>query len=218
MARRAMPEPTPERDAVDVVIDRTVSDVPLSKGAFTQGDGAGFGLLEQWIPRLGYFTSRRQGPDVFSGDALVVLCPTGSISPEYREQLVEYVSGGGKLVVFDAPYNRGSTANSLLRPFGLAMDHETTPNGELTVGKDATGIKVDAACQVTGGQNRSPRSAASRSPPAFRTARARSRRSDSPRRSTTRRWASTGCKCPTRALRKRYDVLFGLLRGAVEGR
>ena len=155
------------------MIDRTVSDVPLSKGAFTQGDGAGFGLLEQWIPRLGYFTSRRSGPDAFSGDALVVLCPTGSISPEYREQLVEYVSGGGKLIVFDTPYNRGSTADSLLRPFGLAMDHATTPSGELTVGQ--RDHRHPGRRRLPGDRRRADRhaSATSPSPPASPTAPAR---------------------------------------------
>jgi hypothetical protein len=238
MARHAMPEPrdcpdfrlsengtvpldapgrASRRDAVDVVIDRTVSDVPLSKGAFTQGDGAGFGLLEQWIPRLGYFTSRRQGPDVFSGDALVVLCPTGSISPEYGERLVEYVSGGGKLVVFDAPYNRGSTANSLLRPFSLAMDHETTPNGELTVGKDAAGIKVDAACQVIGGQTIATIGGV---PVATRLSHGTGTVT-AIGLATTFNDAAMGehwMQVPDATLRKRYDVLFGLLRSAVEGR
>ena len=150
--RHGMPEVQPARDGVDVVVDRTVSDVPLSKGAYVQGDGEGFGLLEQWIPRLGYFTSRRQGSDVFSGDVLVVLQPTGSVSQDYRDRLIEFVAGGGKLLVLDSPGNRGSTANSLLWPFGLAMEPGQPQAGELSVAEGPTGVRVDEACEVTGGQ------------------------------------------------------------------
>ena len=73
--RMAMPQPQPVRPLTRVVVDRTVSDVPLSLGAYTEGDGSGYGLFEQWIPRLGCYTQRARGAEAFEGDALVVICP-----------------------------------------------------------------------------------------------------------------------------------------------
>lgn len=103
--------------AVQVVIDRTVSDVTLSKGPYSTADGkglgfqqpddgGGFGLLEQWIARLGtpqlrYFTDRRSGSTAFAGDVLVILYPDKKISPQYRRQLEKFVADGGKLLVID---------------------------------------------------------------------------------------------------------------------
>ena len=126
------PEPTDRK--FRVVIDRTVSDVPLGRGAFSEGEeGAGYGLLEQWIARLGYVTQRRSGREVLDGDMVVVICPDKAVSQEFREGLVEYVAGGGKLLVIDSPDNPGSTASSLLWPFGLSVSHDTSRKGQLTM-------------------------------------------------------------------------------------
>ena len=165
--------PVPEAKAVGtkpcVVIDRTTSQVPLSKGAFTQGGGEGYGLFEQWISRVAVpwgdsdrnlYTARRSGPEALSddADALVVICPNRSVSREFRERLVQYVRNGGRLLVIDSPENTASTANSLLWPFGLSVRHE--PNepekpeepGRLMLTDDWPGIHVERACQVTGGE------------------------------------------------------------------
>ena len=91
---KALPVPVPQKPLTRVVIDRAVSEAPLARGAFNRDlDGAGFGLFEQWISRLGYFTTRRDR-DVFGGDALVVICPTRSISKAYRDDLVQICPRG----------------------------------------------------------------------------------------------------------------------------
>ncbi|MBN1911987.1 MAG: hypothetical protein JW818_19855 [Pirellulales bacterium] len=160
MHRAAMPAVRPVNlqpdDKIDVVLDRTLSDVPLSLGAFTQGQGEGFGLLEQWIPRLGYFTSRAEGLDVFSGDALVVIQPTGSVTQAYRDKLLQFVEKGGRLVVFVSPENGRSTSGGLLWPFGLNVDRTSPVEGLVTDGQTpetdtATRPSVQA-CPVTGGR------------------------------------------------------------------
>ncbi len=152
-----------------VVIDRTTSQVPLSKGAFTHGDGEGYGLFEQWISRAAVpsgksdrnlYTTRRSGPDVFSddADALVVICPNRSVGREFRQRLVRYVKDGGKLLVIDSPENTASTANSLLWPFGLSVRHDPTEPGkpdspgQLMLTDDWPGIEIQRACPITGGQ------------------------------------------------------------------
>ncbi len=49
------------------------------------------GCWKQWIARLGCYTVRKEGPEAFSGDALVVICPSRSVTEEFREQLTQYV-------------------------------------------------------------------------------------------------------------------------------
>ena len=133
---REMPLPSPQEDRrlPQVVIDRTTSQVPLATGAFNDDrvTGRGFGLLEQSIPRLGYTTVRAEGDDVFQGDAVVMICPSRPASEAFRKRLVEYVDGGGRLLVIDAGLNDvPSTSNQILRPFGLSLDYAAPWNGEL---------------------------------------------------------------------------------------
>ncbi len=119
--RAAVPAPKPSRPFTHVVIDRTVCDSPLSRSGFIAGQADGFGIFERWILRLGYFTSRRTGRDAFSGDLLVFLYPRKEVSPDFRRQLANYVNGGGRILVIDAPANARSTTNALLHPFGMRM-------------------------------------------------------------------------------------------------
>lgn len=144
--------PDCERPLVRVVVDRTTSRVPLSEGGYTD-EPDGYGLLEQWIPRLGHYTVRADGPESFSGDVLLVVSPTVSVSEEYRRRLVEWVSEGGKLVVIDSPDRFGTTANSLLWPFGIALYYATASQGDLHLeNSDWPGIAVATACQIEGGE------------------------------------------------------------------
>jgi hypothetical protein len=119
--RTAMPWPDAMRPIPHVVIDREISKVPLFTGAFADDrDGAGYGMFEQWIPRLGHTLSRRSGQDVFLGDGLVVITPTRSISDRYLEGLRRFVDGGGHLLVIDSPDVQGSTTHTLLEAFELS--------------------------------------------------------------------------------------------------
>ena len=149
----AMPELENQRPMVRVVLDRTVSDVPLSTGGYASDDGLGYALVEQWISRLGYYTTRQTGQAAFSGDALVIIAPTRSVTQEYREALISYVSSGGRLLVLDSPDVEGSTGNSLLWPFGLEVIHATPAEGTLRGNGDWPGIELEAVCQVQGGQH-----------------------------------------------------------------
>jgi hypothetical protein len=150
--RWTLPEPECVRPMTRVVIDRTASTVPLSKGADTRGKGDGYGLLEQWIARTGCYTVRKDGPDAFSGDALVVICPNRSVTAEFREQLTQYVADGGRLLVIDSPENTDSTANSLLWPFGLSIHHDRVWKGKLGTASRLPAVDIAGAKEVTGGQ------------------------------------------------------------------
>ncbi|NLS97739.1 MAG: hypothetical protein GXX96_36830 [Planctomycetaceae bacterium] len=145
-------QPECERPLVRVVIDRTVSRVPLSEGGFTK-EPNGYGLLEQWIPRLGHYTVRADGVEAFSGDVLVVISPTESVPEGYRLQLVGWVSIGGKLLVIDSPDSQGTTANSLLWPFGMSVNHASPAQGMVrTADSDWPGVSAGLACQIEGGE------------------------------------------------------------------
>ncbi|MGD0517469.1 MAG: hypothetical protein ABSA26_08045, partial [Thermoguttaceae bacterium] len=150
--RWSMPVPKIIRPMTRVVIDRTVSAVPLSKGAFTQGNGIGYGMLEQWIGKLGYYTIRQEDKDSFSGDALVVICPDRPVEASFREQLEHYVAKGGRLLVFDSPENANSTANSLLWPFGLSIQHKQPCTGILDMVDNWPGINISLANEIVGGR------------------------------------------------------------------
>jgi hypothetical protein len=150
--RWATPEPECLRPEFCAVIDRTISNVPLSKGPDTQGENQqGYGLLEQWVARLGCYTVRKEWPEVFTGDALVVICPSRSVTEEYRRWLTEYVARGGKLLVIDSPENSRSQANSLLWPFGLSIAYDRTWKGKLTTTAGLPLVDVSGGYQVTGG-------------------------------------------------------------------
>jgi hypothetical protein len=152
---RAMPLPTPvaERRMPLVVIDRTTSRVPLSSG-FVNDDptGGGFGILEQWIPRLNCMALRGEGDDVFKGDAIVMLYPNANINEAFRQRLKDYVERGGRLLVIDAGMHEvASTSNLILQPFGLSLDYNESWQGDIVLKDSWPGIHVDHAWDIKGG-------------------------------------------------------------------
>jgi hypothetical protein len=147
----AYPMPKPVRPFTHVVIDRTVCDAPLSTSGFIAGEPNGFGIFERWILRLGCFTSRRQGDDALTGDVLVFMHPNQPVSREFRTAMSDYVAAGGKVLILDSPTNVKSTANALLYPFGLGVEHGTALKGALAPPEGWPAVTVDSACEVKGG-------------------------------------------------------------------
>ncbi len=151
--QRAMPLPEPQRPLPRVMIDRTLSEVALATDGFTdRGGGWGFGLLEQWIPRLGYITTRAHGAEAFAGDALVIINPTRSVPETFRQSLADYVAQGGKLLVIDSLGSPGTTANGVLAPFGISVRHATSRQGVLRLAEGWPDLPVEGACEIVGGQ------------------------------------------------------------------
>jgi hypothetical protein len=150
--RTRMPELQPVRPLTRIVIDRTVCEGPLSRNGFIAGSEEGFGIFERWILRLGYFTARRASSDVFDGDVVVFLAPTRPPRPSFTQALTEYVSGGGKLLVIDSLTSESSTANQLLRPFGLRIDRKPSVAGNLRTDNGWPEVPVGQAAAVHGGK------------------------------------------------------------------
>jgi hypothetical protein len=149
--RAATPAPRPVRPFTHVVIDRTVCDVPLSRSGFIAGGHEGFGIFERWMLRLGWFTSRRSADKAFSGDLLVFMHPSKPVLPEFRAALADYVESGGTVLILDSPANSASTANVLLHPFALSVEHSAQISGTLEAPDGWPAVTVDAGCAVTGG-------------------------------------------------------------------
>ena len=153
--KSAMPTPKAVRPMVRVAIDRTVCDTPLPKSGFVAGKDDQFGLFERSILRLGYFTFRSDAPDLFDSDLVVLMHPNQSVTPQFmrfRDRLVEYVHSGGKVLVLDSPQNTKSTANNLLKPFGVAVDGSADLSGPLRVPDGWPSTTVTGAARIRGGQ------------------------------------------------------------------
>ncbi len=141
------------RPMVQVVIDRTICDAPLSKSGFIEGSDKGFGIFELWILRLGYFISRQSGVSAFKGDLLVLFHPHKNIDGEFLNRLVAYVSSGGKVLILDSPENTNSKANNLLSPFGMTLTRRSRQADNLQpVIKEWPVVEVNSACEIKGGQ------------------------------------------------------------------
>jgi hypothetical protein len=150
-----LPEQKKDRPMVMVGIDRTVSDAVLSKGGFIGGKPEGYGIFERWILRLGWFIRRGEGGELFDGtDLVVILAPSKDVSESFRRQLVEYVSGGGRVLVIDSPENGKSTGNSLLKPFGLELKrpYGAEIQGEVKSTIGAPRMTTGPAFEVSGGE------------------------------------------------------------------
>jgi len=168
----AMGPPQPRRPMVRVAFDRTVSAGYLPKNGFISGRADGFGLFERSVLRLGYFTFRAEADRADQGDVLVVTDPGGRpAEPGYVDQLAAYVENGGKLLVLDSPRNAysdavlalvglgspprvqvpRSTANDLLKPFGLSVVPREDLAGDVAGPPAWPAVPVEAACEVRGG-------------------------------------------------------------------
>ncbi len=150
--RQALPLPRALRPLTLAAIDRTVCDAPLSRSGFIKATPEGFGIFEQWLLRLGWFLSRREGSAVFDSQLIVFFHPHKPVSDAFRNRLERYVSGGGRVLVLDSALNRKSTANSLLHPFGLTFDTQSALSGPLTSAQGWPEVPATEARSVTGGE------------------------------------------------------------------
>jgi len=152
--RSTMPVPQAKSDAPLklITVDRTICSAALSKNMFDSGKPDAFGIFERWMLRLKYFTSRRSGPAVFDGDLVVLIYPDKPVPYRFRDQLVEYVANGGKVLVLDSPENTHSTANEVLQPFGLSVERGPPLSGYMSLAKGRPWIPIMSAATVSGGE------------------------------------------------------------------
>ncbi len=148
---QGMPVPTAISPLVQVNIDQTVCNSPLAKNGFVDGTENGFGIFERWILRLGYFTARREGARVFDGDVAVFFRPNQRIDDQFLQEMKEFVETGGKLLIVDSA-RTDSTSNSLLEPFGLAVDYQQVVTGTLQTVERLPEVEVVGSVVARGGE------------------------------------------------------------------
>jgi hypothetical protein len=177
------PLPDPPRKAqsmplVDVTFDQSVSRPGLPHDGFISGieRPLAFGVFERWVQRVGYFTRRAKGKDVFQGNLIVFVRPCMPITRDFRKSLLDYVNQGNKILVIDTSqpgdpadlrtkssaggweqtefFERAempSTANDLLKDFGIKLNQESSLSGELVSSKGWPKVFTRATAAVEGG-------------------------------------------------------------------
>ena len=90
--------------------------------------------------------------EALEGDLLVFLHPHKDVTREFRDDVARYVEAGGKVLVIDSPRNAGSTANSILWPYGLSFGRAAGLSGELRVPEGWPQVSVGSAVHVSGGE------------------------------------------------------------------
>ena len=117
--------------------------------------GMGFGLFEQWIPRLGYMTARAEGDAVFQGDLRSSCCipmwASARLSPAAgRLRQPRRAAAGGRC--------RHERSGIDVQPDPCALsvfrwNTETLWPGELVIKSPWPRIQVDHAWEVVGGES-----------------------------------------------------------------
>jgi len=82
-----------------------------------------------WTQRMGRFPRVSDSIDeaLEGSEALVLINPTRELSPASQRRIIRWVAGGGRLLVMDSLLNRRSSANQLLRAFGLELVCDVFP-------------------------------------------------------------------------------------------
>ena len=170
--RHGMPPPPLQRPLVQMVIDRTLCDGPLSDAGFIEGKEDGFGIFERWILRLGilHVAPRGKRPRLFPGR-----CPRVPLSPSTLAARFPRKTGGlcarrrqaarrrftrecqrygrrcrpGRA---GSGSNSPSASNELLEPFGLAVDFSAPVSGKLDSHGKWPSVPIARAAVVTGGE------------------------------------------------------------------
>jgi hypothetical protein len=149
--RITMPFPENKRPFVRVNIDRNLCDTTLGVGGFIEMSDDGFGIFELWVLRLGYFTKRCYGNDVFTGNLIMFFYPEKKVSGTFRKKLANYVEKGGKVLIIDSERNKSSTVNELIEPFGLAMNKQDVVEGFIGREDDGEGSAAVSSHIIDGG-------------------------------------------------------------------
>jgi len=115
---------------------------------------ASFHTFYVWTQRVGYMPATRLFRDCLDGSEIVVFVnPRAHFAPEEVSRIHDYVRSGKGLLVLDSPYARHSSANEILRPFGLAFEHAAAESVAVHDADSGDSVAVmEHAGRVTGGE------------------------------------------------------------------
>lgn len=220
LAQRAYATPTPHTPVKQVVFELQHGDYELPIFSFAQNFAKSYEVFYQYVLRLGYYTTA--GFDLAKAargmDPIIVIRPVRPFSAVEIDAVGRFLKAGGSMLVLDSPTNAKSTANELLRPFGLSFATGACRGTTLVEpASSATICRTPAAMAVAGGT------------PLLRTdhdetvlAVARVERGQIIAAGLSDRFCDIqmggGSRTiPNRDLRATYELEFELLHGVVEG-
>ncbi|MBN1204016.1 MAG: hypothetical protein JXB05_03720 [Myxococcaceae bacterium] len=143
LAASSLTLPTPKAQIPTVVFDLDISKAPFPPGLITdaQYDMHGFDTLVVATQRLGLMPvfSHDLRQSLQTASVVVLVHPSRRLSTQEQEELVRYVSRGGRLLVMDGLLEPGSETNSVLAPFGLSVVRQPVRPTAERVTPDAEG-------------------------------------------------------------------------------
>jgi len=140
--------PEPRREPVYVTFDQSHGNYVVPGERLPIMNWQNFQTFYVWTQRLGLVPRNEPSLDraVQNSRALVQIQPVRPFSIEEIDRIVDFVRRGGTLVVLDSPENVGSTAPSLLGPFGIELDGEAADSiAVLDAAGDTLGVARSAA-------------------------------------------------------------------------
>jgi len=154
--RRAYRPPEPHQPVHTIVFDIGHGDYELPVFSFPQKYFKSYEIFYQYVLRLDYYTTisfdlRRAAR---GDDPLLLIRPAGPFDEPTRRALDEFLHRGGSILVLDSPTNEKSTANELLRPYGLAFARGVRRGG--LVFEPAAGARICLSYGAAGVEGGTP--------------------------------------------------------------
>ena len=120
---RAYAAPPAQTPVTQIVFEMQHGDYELPVFSFPQKFFKSYEVFYQYVLRLGYYTTidfdLKQA--TAGKDPIVIIRPVRPFTGEEIEAVDKFLRRGGSLLVLDSPSNMKSTANELLKPFGLSF-------------------------------------------------------------------------------------------------
>ena len=108
-----------------------------------------------WTQRLGYvpIAMPKLQDALKNGDVVIIINPTKSFTDIKRNQILDYVNGGGRVVLIDSSFNKSSTANEFLKAFDMKINMNLSKSSFFN---DPSGRKIPTTQQsasIEGGES-----------------------------------------------------------------
>ncbi|MEW6378540.1 MAG: hypothetical protein AB1611_02905 [bacterium] len=146
--------PKARRDFFRVALESEHSSSFLPVSRLAELSDKSFLTFFVWIQRLGYIPCLKFSLEeaLKQGKAVVIVDPVKGFDSGEIAELKNYLLRGGRLLLMDSPYNRGSTANQILQEFDMTIDHRTIiVRGEIFDQLSTPLGEFERACRVKGG-------------------------------------------------------------------
>lgn len=146
------PPPQAHTKVTSVCFEQEHSDfaLPALLEGFNAEPQRQFTTFYVWNQRLGYVPSVKASLEeaVADGDIVVIINPSKPFTDGEKGLIMDYIEGGGRLLLLDSVVNKHSAANELLGMFGMRLDFipvgrvvaHYASNKEITTTVEAGGV------------------------------------------------------------------------------